>query len=54
MNTTNPNLQKTKSNYILYRIPYKVKEYDLLRNIHDEINHRCAEEKRRKPFEIKN
>jgi len=41
MNTTNPNIQKTELIYILYRIPYKVNEYDLIRNFHDEINHRC-------------
>ena len=47
MNTTNPNLQKTESNYILYRSPYKVNIYDLIRNIHDEINHRWAEDTRK-------
>jgi len=38
MNTTNLNLQKPEFNYILYRIPYKINKYDLIRNIHDEIN----------------
>ena len=31
-------------NYILYEIPFRINEYELIRKIHEEINHRNAED----------
>ena len=41
------NYKKTEKNFRLYRITYLENEYDLIRKIHDKINHRYAEETRK-------
>ena len=34
------------NNYILFTIPYKINEFELIKKIHSELNHRNAEDVR--------
>ena len=38
---------RNKNNYTLYVIPYKINEYELIKNIHRELNHRNSEDIRK-------
>lgn len=47
VNKSLENNKYAKNNYSLFTIPYKINEYELIKKIHSELNHRNAEDVRK-------